>query len=102
MREDLRHTYVVMTTGETAIWLTSRSCIYHATVDGLRAVCNRAILVYEDGAGHGEDRSDSVMTCVKCQERVRRVKEEGAKIDVDAALRRHRARELGVDERDLS
>jgi hypothetical protein len=94
VREDQFHTYIAIATGQTVIWLVSSSYLYHATVDGLRALCNRAILVREN-ASVLEDRSNSTMTCHKCAGRVRRVRPDvRSPIDIDAALRRHSAQDL--------
>jgi hypothetical protein len=75
MREDQLHAFVVIATGQTAVWMVSRNYLFHASVDGLRAVCNRAILVHgsDFGDGWGEDRSKSTLTCAGCAERVRRL-----------------------------
>jgi hypothetical protein len=101
MREDQIDTYVVIASGQTAVWLVSKQYIYHASVDGLRAVCNRAILVREnDCCGSEYDRSNSLMTCRKCADRVRRVKPQPREaVDVDAALQRHARRLRAYDER---
>lgn len=98
MRADQLQTFVVIATGQAAVWLPSRSLtgIYHASVDGLRACCNRSILVAEDGSEIFEDRSDCTMTCDACARRVKRLRGERKPVDVDAALRRHAARSLGV------
>lgn len=101
LREDQHHTYVLISTSEPVIWLASSSHVYHASLDALRAVCNRIIRVYEDGSGWSEDRSNSVMTCIKCAERVRRLKTEPKPVDVNAAIKRHAARELGVLQHEL-
>lgn len=86
MRGDQEEIFVLASTGETVVWLVSGSYLYHATVDGLRAACNRAIAVHDDATI--EDRSRSIMTCEKCAEIVKRRPGPPRKVDLDAAIRR--------------
>lgn len=73
LRDDEQRTFVVTVTGETCVWKASRSCLWHATVDGLRAVCSRAVaLVEDDPYPSTVDRSNDLMTCRHCQDRVTR------------------------------
>ena len=74
MRKDQLCAYAVISTGQTAIWLPSLSCMYHATIDGQRALCNRGVFLREGITSPDEDRSNSEMTCVNCAELVKRVK----------------------------
>lgn len=60
----------------TAVWKASLySCVYHATVNGLVSVCPARCNLSEEDPYPGEhDRSNCLMTCHLCAERVRRVK----------------------------
>jgi hypothetical protein len=72
-RDDERATFVVRKTGETCVWKGSRGFLWHATVDGLRAVCSRAIVLVEDDPYPSTvDRSNDTMTCKRCQDMVTR------------------------------
>ncbi len=72
-RDDERKTFVVTSTGETCVWKGSRNCLWHATVDGLHAVCSRAIVLVEDDHYPSTvDRSNDMMTCERCQDLVTR------------------------------
>jgi len=71
-RDDERKRFVVIATDESCIWKAAKSTLWHATVDGIHAVCSPAVIVTDDDAWPSEvDRSDSLMTCKNCQERVR-------------------------------
>jgi hypothetical protein len=71
-RQDEIDTFVVISTGNTAVWRASSSCNWHAAV-GKFAVCG-AKVNDEDPFPSTFDRSNDPMTCEKCQELVRRVK----------------------------
>lgn len=77
MRIDMQTTFVRLDTGATVIWLAGASeNLGHATEDGIHAVCSRALLVSpdRDPSPSTYDRSNDLMTCDRCAERVRRLK----------------------------
>jgi hypothetical protein len=75
-RTDEVDRFVVLSSGESCVWRMSSGFLWHATVDGLRSVCSKHI-VLTDGDPYAStvDRSDDTMTCRRCQERVRRIRE---------------------------
>lgn len=67
-RDDERKTFVVTATGESCVWKASKKLLWHATVDGLRAVCSRAIVLTDDDPYPSTvDRSNDSMTCERCE-----------------------------------
>jgi hypothetical protein len=79
-RDDELVTFVRLDTRETVVWVAGQNegCIWHATSDGLAAVCSKAILVdpNHDPYPSTVDRSNDLMTCVRCAERVARLKRD--------------------------
>jgi len=72
-RDDETKTFAVTATGESCVWKASRNFLWHATVDGLHAVCSRAIVLIEDDVYPSTaDRSNDTMTCERCQDLVTR------------------------------
>jgi hypothetical protein len=68
-REDQRRVFVLCSDrGVTVVWnYAPSSYIYHATTNGLRAVCGARVVLQEEEPGVGAfDRSKNVMTCQKC------------------------------------
>lgn len=71
-RDDERKLFVVIATGDSCVWKAPKSTLWHATVDGIHAVCSRAVIVTDEDPFPSEvDRSTSLMACKNCQERVR-------------------------------
>jgi hypothetical protein len=76
-RIDELQTFARIDTGETVVWAAKRNgYLWHATADGIHAVCSATVVV---DLGHDPypstfDRSSDLMTCIRCQERVRRVR----------------------------
>lgn len=77
-RNDELATFILIRTRETVVWAAGRNegCIWHATVNGLHAVCSRAIIVDIDWNPYPStvDRSNDLMTCDRCAGLVARVK----------------------------
>jgi hypothetical protein len=68
-REDQRRVFVLCSDRDvTVVWNYSpTSFLYHATRDGLKAVCGAQTVLQEEEPGMGAfDRSKNVMTCRKC------------------------------------
>lgn len=68
-REDQRRVFVLCKDRSiTVVWNYSpKSFIYHATANGLKAVCGAQTVLQEEEPGIGAfDRSKNVMTCQKC------------------------------------
>lgn len=53
-----------------------RSCLYHATLDGREALCGVKGLVETNPYPSCEDPGNDLMTCLHCQEMVRRVRSQ--------------------------
>jgi hypothetical protein len=76
LRYDEHAVFVRTDTGETVIWVAKRNgYLWHATGDKIHAVCSASVLVdlVHDPYPSTVDRSSDLMTCLRCQERVRRV-----------------------------
>jgi len=103
-RQDQIDRFVVIGTGETCVWGESRSGLWHATVDGLHAVCSSTVVVeldLNDSGWSPFDRSNDTMTCENCADRVRRVRSGLPRpVDVEDALTRHLAREMDISFQD--
>src|SRR5579863_7997050 len=75
MRADQLRAFVLISTGATVVWKSGkRTLIWHASVDGLHGVCSPHVLVTDaDPYPSTYDRSNDLMTCIRCQELVRRL-----------------------------
>lgn len=73
-RQDQLTSYVLI--ADPAIQVTWKigktSWLYHATANGRIAVCNGYLDLSDDDPYQDEDRSNCIMTCNMCAERVRR------------------------------
>ena len=72
-RNDELVVYIRLDTRETVVWAAKRNgCIWHATSNGLRAVCNPSIAIdlKYDAAPSTVDRANDLMSCKSCQELV--------------------------------
>jgi len=72
-RNDELVVFIRLDTRETVVWAAKKDgYLWHATADGVHAVCNVQIIVdvdFDPSPGT-VDRSRDTMTCVRCQERV--------------------------------
>lgn len=64
--------------GKTVLWMAAASetsYLYHATADGLVAVCSSLIAIdrERDPSPGTVDRSQDTMSCLRCQSLVRRI-----------------------------
>jgi len=76
-RDDELATFERISDDASVVWASSKTAyLFHATVDGITAVCNKKRLVDLDREIYPStiDRSNDMMTCVLCQERVRKKK----------------------------
>ena len=72
-RDDETKTFVRIDTRQTVVWAARKDgWLWHATSDGIHAVCRSDVIVDldHDPFPSTVDRSDDLMTCVRCQERV--------------------------------
>jgi hypothetical protein len=72
-RNDELVVYIRLDTRETVVWAAKAGgYLWHATADGIHAVCNPRYIVDldHDPFPSTVDRADDIMTCVHCQERV--------------------------------
>lgn len=74
MRLDEINWYWQTTTRRTVLWMSGReSNLWHATADGEVSICSRRILINRTQFAQCprcEDRSQCVMACTTCQDRV--------------------------------
>jgi hypothetical protein len=77
-RDDELETFIRLDTRHTIVWAAGRNegCIWHATEDGIYAICSRKIVVDLDADPYPStvDRSNDLMTCVRCQDHTARVR----------------------------
>jgi hypothetical protein len=72
-RDDETVVYIRLDTRETVVWAAKADgYLWHATADGIHAVCHVAIIVdlKYDPDPSTVDRANDTMSCVRCQERV--------------------------------
>jgi hypothetical protein len=72
-RNDELVVYIHLRTRQTVVWAATRKgWLWHATTDGIHAVCKSSIVVdlNHDPWPSTVDRARDLMTCVRCQERV--------------------------------
>jgi hypothetical protein len=68
--------FIHIASGQPAVWMAHPSCLYHASTDGVVAVCNSKLtLTTKNPYDHVLDASTDVMACERCCERVRAVRE---------------------------
>jgi hypothetical protein len=63
--------------GIVVTWRASERHLFHATRDGVRALCNRKLklpMTVEESCPSTFDPSNDLMTCERCAERVYRVR----------------------------
>jgi hypothetical protein len=71
-----KYRYFHMRTNVEVRILTNESNgIYHATFDGVKALCGTRCTLSENKAGRCEEPSKSIMMCERCAYLIRRVKE---------------------------
>jgi len=78
VRLDEEALFVRISDGASVVWKNGAprgGYLWHATVDGLHAVCSSAVIVGdEDPYPSTPDRSDDMMTCNSCAGLVKRVR----------------------------
>lgn len=77
-RDDELATFVHIETRKPVIWVAGQNegCIWHATADNKRAVCSFDIMIDLEANPYPSivDRSNDLMTCLRCQDKVTKLK----------------------------
>lgn len=78
LRQDEIDWFYRVSDDKTVLWMASggHSCLWHATTDGVLAVCSSEIHIHRSRDPYPSvvDRSADAMTCLRCATMVRRVR----------------------------
>jgi hypothetical protein len=78
-RDDELQLFVRIKDGASVVWRAAASCLFHATMDGLHAVCSSRVVVSDEDPYPGTvDRSHDLMTCKRCASLVKRCRPANA------------------------